>query len=110
MSKRFKRPPINFQDFLDRKEVEDSIPVELGGRVFVIRPAHLLNDDEFRRLVATEDPEEVARITMRDYDDFVAAGGSAAGLMALMEEEQKRREAEAAQGADAGESGASSSS
>jgi hypothetical protein len=111
MSKRYKMPPVDFQDFLDKEEVEGAIPFTLGGREFVLKPPTLLPDDRAREFLQLEgvDAEAQARILMGDdYDEFVAKGGNALALMKFISQQLAAQEA--AQGADSGESEASSTS
>jgi hypothetical protein len=111
MSKRYKMPPVNFQDFLDKEEEEGAIPFTLGGREFVLKPPTLLPDAAAREFLSLEgvDSEKQARILMGDdYDEFVALGGNALALMKFISEKLAEQTAE--QGADVGESEASSTS
>lgn len=104
------RPPINLDTFKQAIADADAIPVEAGGKTFVIRPPHLLSDEEFAAFRALGDDDDVAaaRIMVDDYDAFAAAGGSAVlvGLIIAQAAEDKQAE----QGATPGESGGSSTS
>jgi len=104
------RPPVNLDQLKQSIADADAIPVEAGGRTFIIRPPHLLSDEEYQRLVDTDDTDMVsqARIMIDDYDGFTAAGGSA-----LLVAEIVSRAAAAAkdeQGVTPGESEGSSGS
>lgn len=108
MSKRHPRPPVNFQDFLDRKEREDRVPIEVGGRTFYLRPMETFSDDELRRFNDSDDPFVIAEIVLDDCAGFLAAGGTVAGLTGIVAGLGEGTLEE--QGADQGESGASSGS
>ena len=108
MSKRHKRPPVNLQDFKDKLYKENAIPVIAGDRTFYIRPPELLSDAEYRAFLASDDEIKQAAMLMHDYDEFVAAGGSAM-LIGLMIDEAEKTQSEE-QGADLGEEEASSAS
>lgn len=73
------RPPVNLDQLKQAIADADAIPVEAGGRTFIIRPPHLLSDDEYQQLMAADDDDLVAqaRMMVDDYDGFTAAGGSA---------------------------------
>lgn len=110
MSKRYKIPPVNFQDFKDKREEEGAIPIVIGDRTFIVRPPEQLADDDLKRFFELEDQDPVAqaRMMMDNYDDFVALGGSAMLLMSIIQEVTNTQSAE--QGASPGESEASSTS
>ena len=76
----------------------------------MIRPVHLLSDDEMAALMATDDSDLVAqaRIIVDDYDGFVAAGGSAMLVHEIVKREAVKTEVE--QGVSPGESVGSSTS
>lgn len=101
MSKRHKIPPVNLADFKAKKAEEGQIPVDTGGRVFYIKSPLTLSDDDFRTLTTGDDPIASARLLVDDYDEFVAAGGSAALVGAIVSEQDLE---------DVGEDGASSGS
>ncbi len=104
------RPPIDLDTFKTAIEDADAIPVLAGDRTFVIRPPHLLTDEQFAALKASDDDDFVAqaRIMVDDYDAFCAAGGSALLVAKIIED--AAAEKVAAQGADLGESEGSSGS
>lgn len=111
MSKRHPHPPVNFQDFLDRKGREGLVPIVVGDKTFHLKPMELFTDDELRRFTAAEDSDDffaVAEIILDDYAGFIDAGGTVAGLTALMGEIAEGTYED--QGADPGESEASSGS
>ena len=103
------RPPVNIDQLRQAITDADAIPIEAGGRTFIIRPPELLSDDEYAQLKADEgDITAQARIMVDDYDGFVAAGGSAMLLGRIIGDAE--REKEAAQGKSSGESEGSSGS
>lgn len=114
MPKKRTAPVVNLSDFRKKLEEEYSLVIRTEAGDFRYRGPELLSDDEFERMVALEksdDPAsaiEVARIMVDDYDGFVAAGGSMTVLMEIVQAEKAKRAGE--DEADAGESGASSSS
>lgn len=110
MSQRYKIPPVNFQDFKAKRSEEGAIPIDMGERIFYVLPPDLIEDKNIRRFFELEgqDPVAQAQIMMTDYDDFVAAGGSAMLLLSIIDDVQKKQSAE--QGASPGESEASSTS
>lgn len=110
MSKRYKHPPINFQDFKDKIEREGAIPVEMpNGKTFYIRPPELLPDDIYEKITSGRETDaEVAKAMLDDFDGFIESGGTLMLLSALVA--HAREANEATQGASVGESEASSSS
>lgn len=114
MSKRYKIPPVNFQDFKAKRKEEGAIPVVMpdgdGERTFYVLPPDLLGDDQIKDFfrLEGEDPVAQARMMMEDYDDFVELGGSAMLLLTIIQETTAA--IDAAQGADSGEDAASSPS
>lgn len=111
MSKRYKMPPVNLQDYKDKLALEGSIPIDTGDRVFYMKPIELLTDDQYKALDTEEDPAVVGSWLMDDYDDFVAAGGSAQLLLKILYDYRIAEAVSAGeQGATPGESGASSES
>lgn len=68
------------------KEIESEhqpIIIRAGAKTFTAIPPQLWPDEAIE--LATTDPVGAARIVMPDgYDDFVAAGGSAAILMHIL--------------------------
>ena len=105
-----KYAPINLSDFKAKIAEEDAIPVIAGDRTFYIRPVHLLTDAEFKAMQDSDDNDIVgqARLLVDDYDAFVAAGGSAVLVEAIIKAAAKQHAAD--QGVDSGGSGASSTS
>jgi hypothetical protein len=116
MSQRYKMPPVNLTDFKAKKAEEGAVRIEAGTKTFVILPPEMMSDDVYSEFIKLEQsPEQIvdqARMLMGDdYDEFVDAGGSAILLLSIIGEAAKERgKAASAQGADPGESGASSSS
>lgn len=110
MSQRYRIPPVDLADFKARKAVEGAIPIVAGDRTFYIQPPELLSDDDWLRLqeVKGRDLVAQARLLLDDYDDFVAAGGSAVLLLSIVKDHALARSAE--QGVEPGGSVASSSS
>lgn len=108
MSKRYKHPPVNLQDFKDKLYKEGAIPVVAGEQTFYIRPPELLTDEEYRAFNASEDEIEQAALLVDDYEAFTQAGGSALLVGLLIDEASEALKKE--QGADLGEDGASSDS
>jgi hypothetical protein len=108
MSQRYKMPPIDFEDFRDTYDREHSVPVKLGGKVFTIKAPELLSDEQYRTLEGSEDPEVIARLLIDDYDEYVAAGGTAilAGVIMAQQAEERAK----VLGGSLGESAASSDS
>lgn len=110
-----KAPIVNLADFKKKLEEEHSLVIRTEGGDFRYRGPQLLTDDEMARMVALEKSEdadaavEVARIMVDDYDGFVAAGGSLAVLMEIVNDEATRR-ADGDEVDDSGESEASSDS
>ncbi len=104
------RPPVNIDQLKQAINDADAIPMEVGGRTFVLRPPHLLSDDDFAALNAADNADLVAqaRIMVDDYDGFTEAGGTAMLVMKVIEDEVARKEAE--QGVTPGESEGSSGS
>jgi hypothetical protein len=79
VSKTKKQSTVNLADFMAADDEKFQIRVEQGGKTFVISPAHILPDDRYQELVALDDDDIVgiARVSIDDYDGFVAAGGRA---------------------------------
>jgi hypothetical protein len=104
------RPPVNIDQLRQAITDADAIPLEAGGRTFIIRPPELLSDDEYAQLQAADEADITAqaRIMVDDYDGFVAAGGSAMLLGRIIGDAE--REKEATQGKSSGESEGSSGS
>ncbi len=95
MSKRDKRT-VDLEDYKASKAEEGSIPIRTKtGDVFVIPPPALW-PDETLGLVENRDVIAAARLLIGAdrYDDFVAQGGTAQLVFALIKDEQ---------GLDAGE-------
>jgi hypothetical protein len=80
------RPPINFDEFIERKRTEGSLPITVGDKTFHLKPQETFTDDELRRFNATDDPFEIAEIICDDLPGFLEAGGTVAGLQGLIEE------------------------
>ena len=117
MPKKRTAPVVKLADFKKKLEEEHSLLIEApDGKKFRYRGPELLSDDEFKSMVELEksdDPAsaiEVARIMVDDYDGFVAAGGSTAILMEIVQAESHRRAGEGEDAEDPGESEASSDS
>lgn len=110
MSQRYRTPPVDLADFKARKATEGAIPIVADGRTFYVRPPELMTDGEYVRMQEVKGADIVAqaRLMMDDYDDFVAAGGSAVLLLGIVKEHAEARTAE--QGVDPGGSVASSGS
>lgn len=112
MSKRYKNAPVNFLDFLDTKERENTLPITVGDKTFHLYSREHLSEAQFQALMATEETAEgsieTCRILLDDYDGFIAAGGTTAGLLTIIEDRASGTLAE--QGVSVGESGASSDS
>lgn len=110
MSKRYKIPPINLTDYKAKKAEEGAVPIVVGDRTFYVRPSELMSDAEYEayNAVKGEDIVAQARLMMVDYDDFVAAGGSAILLLSIVKDHMEAQAA--AQGVEPGESEASSTS
>lgn len=98
MSKRHKHPPVNLADFKAKKAEEGQIPVIAGDRTFYIKSPLTLSDDDFRTLTSGDDPIASARLLVDDYDGFVAAGGSAALVGAIVNDVDDLGEDEASSG------------
>lgn len=82
--KRGKRHVV-LSDFKARKEQEGAIDIETDSGVFTILPPELWPD---AALDPDADPITGARALLGDrYDDFVAAGGSAAIISAIVTDE-----------------------
>lgn len=112
MSQRYKLPPVSLADFKAKKAEEGAVRIEAGDRVFVVLPPELMADDTYSEFIKYEgSPESIvdqARLLMgAEYEEFVAAGGSAILLLSVIAE---AGQAKNGQGADVGESGASSPS
>jgi hypothetical protein len=108
MSKRYTSPPVDFTDYLDTKERENTTPVTLGDKTFLLYSREHLSEDKFKELQNATEAEVICRIMLDDYDGFIAAGGSTPGLLSLIEDIAEKRAA--GQGLSVGESGASVSS
>lgn len=110
MSQRYRIPPVNLADFKAAKAEEGSIPIVADGRTFYVRPILTMSDEDYLafRKVKGADIVAQARLMMDDYDAFVAAGGSAALLLAIVKEHADQ--ITSVQGLDPGESGASTTS
>lgn len=111
MSQRYKLPPVNLNDYKAKKAEEGAVRIKVGTRTFVVLPPELMSDDTYTEFIRLEGQHESivdqARILMGDeYDEFVAAGGSAILLLTVIAEAGTERRN--GQGADTGESGASS--
>jgi hypothetical protein len=104
------RPPVNIDQLKQAIVDADAIPMEVGGQTFILRPPHLLSDEQFAALNAADNADLVAqaRIMVDDYDGFTAAGGTAMLVMKVIEDAVAEKEAE--QGASPGESEGSSGS
>jgi hypothetical protein len=104
------RPPVNIDQLKQAIVDADAIPMEVGGKTFILRPPHLLSDEQFAALNAADNADLVAqaRIMVDDYEGYAAAGGSAMLVMKVIEDEVARKAAE--QGASPGESEGSSGS
>lgn len=77
---------VKLTDFKDKKKDEGAIEIETAdGTVFRIDPPELWTD-EVMRLAQDDDNLAVAAllIGLDSYDDFVAKGGSAALVMAII--------------------------
>jgi hypothetical protein len=116
MSKRYKQPPVDFLDFLDKQDREGSIPLDVGDKRFYVRSAVLLTDEQ-AKLANSDDGDELelARSMVDDYDGLCAAlaehghpGGAAMAIMAIVGEQAQQ--IAAGQGADVGESEGSTGS
>lgn len=105
MSQRTSPRRVVLADFKAAKELEGAIDIETpDGQVFRIPPPALISDELLARSrTAADDPIGfvTALLGADAYEKFKAAGGSAAVALAIFQEEQ---------GADVGESSASSSS
>ena len=113
MSQRYKLPPVNLTDFKAKKAEEGAVRIKAGTKTFVVLPPEMMSDDVYSEFIKLEqNPEQIvdqARMLMgADYDEFVAAGGSAILLLSIIGETAKTRRQD--QGVDTGESGASSPS
>ncbi len=90
MSKRYKRPPIEFEDFKAKKNEEGAIPIRMGdGTVFSVPPPELWPDDALKSRAGEDiDPVGMAEalLGVDRYAAFVALGGSAAALSAIVQE------------------------
>jgi hypothetical protein len=104
------RAPINLEQFRQKLEAESLLRIDAGGKMFNVRTPELLTDEEYETLIVNGDGDLVAqaRAMVDDYDGFVAAGGSALLLAAILKEHAA--EVAEAQGVTAGESGPSSGS
>lgn len=100
--------PINLDQLREAIRAEEGIPIEAGDQTFWIRPPEILTDEELKQIRASDDPEVIARVTVDDYDGFVAAGGNLVLLGVIID--ARGRQVKAEQGVAPGESSASSDS
>ncbi len=106
------RAPINLDEFKAKIRDESAVDiVTAAGNTYTVLPPELLSDDDARAMAALladddADPVAMARIILGDdYDRFVADGGNALLLAAILGEMSADRSE--TQGASTGESSAS---
>lgn len=89
MSKRSSPARVLLSDFKAKKEEEGAVDIDCGdGKVFRIPPPVLWSDEQLSAARSAQaDPIGAYRSIFPWYDEFVAAGGSAAILDAVIQEQ-----------------------
>lgn len=95
------RAPINFEEFIERKRITDSIPIEVGGKTFYLRSPVTFSEEERRRFDEASTEDETAAVICDDLPGFLEAGGTIAGLLGIVEDIAAEKLKE--QGLDLGE-------
>ncbi len=95
------RPPIDFDEFIERKRVTDSIPISVGGKTFNLIPPVTFSEDQRKQFDAATTEEETAAVICDDLPGFLEAGGTVAGLLGIVEDMAAEKLKE--QGLDLGE-------
>lgn len=86
MSKRHKKPPVDFADYMARKREELSWPIVIGEQTFTVVHPSLLSGEDRQTLKDTDDELVAAALMIDDLDGFLAAGGTIEALGMFVED------------------------
>lgn len=75
----------DLSEFVERKRDQGAVEIVAGGQTFTIDPPEVWSDEVL--ILSTTDPVGAARALMGEqYEPFVAAGGSASRVLAILQD------------------------